>query len=298
MGHQVIVFSDMSGGEDLGNFLAVYNPDLNRWTELHAEGEWPEERDSAAVMLDPVGRTLVIYGGTNYDDDPLGDTWTYDLLKARWHQASPVGDRPRPRSGAATAFDPVGGLGYVYGGEGQDVVGRREALGDLWVYDVSTNRWTELRPSGDTPPSRSYAVMVLDRLGNRLLLFGGVPGDEYGLLGDLWAFDLAASRWAKLPQEGETPSARWISAAVVSEATNQVFLFGGSDTVGLQNDAWLYDLSSGRWEPVSDGAGDTPAARGGHALLMDTDHQALVLLGGTGAESVVLSDLWVYGLSR
>ena len=95
-------------------------------------------------------------------------------------------------------------VALMYGGADLDTSGPSKlGLGDLWEYDVRANTWSELRPSGDQPPTRVSAAMAYDEGSGKVLLFGGYAlshesgGSSFVYLNDLWAYDPAANKWSE-----------------------------------------------------------------------------------------------------
>ena len=188
-------------------------------------------------------------------------------------------------------------MGYLFGGYGEDTLGGAQELADLWAYDARANLWTEL-PQGDNRPSaRVASVMVFDSRSNSLLLMFGVGPVGSGLYDDMWSYDVDTMDWSRLSPKGEVPSARRSTAAVYSETSNLVYLFGGLTQTGETNDTWAYDVASSRWSRLPSKGRDSPAPREGHSLFLDEDRNALMLLGGQNTwSSGPLSDQWEYGL--
>src|SRR6266542_1835754 len=71
---------------------------------------------------------------------PMAGTWT---------ELSVAGEGPAPRDAHTWTVDPVGRVAYLFGGRDGSAV-----FGDLWRFDLATERWERLAPSGKTPPAR------------------------------------------------------------------------------------------------------------------------------------------------
>ena len=81
--------------------------------------------------------------------------------------------------------------------------------------------------------------MVFDSRSNSLLLMFGVGPVGSGLYDDMWSYDVDTMDWSRLSPKGEVPSARRSTAAVYSETSNLVYLFGGLTQTGeKRNDTW------------------------------------------------------------
>lgn len=71
----------------------------------------------------------------------------------------------------------------MFGGECAD------DLGDLWVYNINTLGWTEIKPSPPSLPPKARRFHSSCLVGNMLYLFGGCC-DKYICLNDLHSLDL------------------------------------------------------------------------------------------------------------
>jgi len=69
----------------------------------------------------------------------------------------------------------------VFGGESST------DLDDLWLYNMITMSWTEMRPEGVKPRARRFHSSAL--VGNWLYVIGGCF-NKYEQLGDIWGMDL------------------------------------------------------------------------------------------------------------
>src|SRR5207237_8840765 len=64
---------------------------------------------------------------------------------------------------------PTAGQMLVFGG----APSTSSAFDDLWSYDPTANRWTELRPTGLAPSPRSRHSAAWDAANRQMLIFGG-----------------------------------------------------------------------------------------------------------------------------
>ncbi|MCL2659521.1 MAG: kelch motif-containing protein, partial [Acidobacteriaceae bacterium] len=149
-------------------------------------------------------------------------------------------------------------------------------LNDLWKYDASgqwtlmatnTYPWQGSSPVWDwdcseqsygtqgvtlgsnMPGARADAVTWVDASGN-LWMFGGYGMDSTcspGSLNDLWMYDTASNKWtwqsgsktANPSALATTPSGR-SSASGWTDASNNLWVFGGNDGAHFLNDLWEY----------------------------------------------------------
>ncbi len=87
---------------------------------------------------------MILFGGFDASDTPLGDTWAYDPVANSWTELHPSGGSPPARIGHSMVYDPVARRVMMFGGSAQ----AGAAFGDTWAYDAGANSWTELQPKG------------------------------------------------------------------------------------------------------------------------------------------------------
>jgi uncharacterized protein (TIGR03437 family) len=110
-------------------------------------------------------------------------------------------------------------------------------LGDLWAFDLTTNRWSE-RSGGAVPAPREHYGMTFDTIRSRLLIFGGSGGS---LLNDTWQFDAAQGQWREVRTEGPIPSRRHRHQAAYASDRGTTFYFGGSLESGTRTkELWMF----------------------------------------------------------
>lgn len=243
----------------------------------------------------------------------------------------------------------VGDTFWVFGGYGFGAAGGSNRLNDLWRYELPTGHWTWMHgptatmgagiygskgipaPSNQ-PGARNDGVGWVGDDGN-LWTFGGGGYDElgtFGVLGDLWRYDLATGEWTCMggsvasDQLGiygtrgvadplNAPGGR--SSAQIWATENGAWLFGGLGfgRVGAQGslaDLWRYDRASNAWtwvagpdvvdELPSYGALGTPSTSnqpgGRYGACAWTSPDELWLFGGSGAAGRS-NDVWRYTIS-
>jgi|GEM_PF-2069536 len=123
---------------------------------------------------------------------------------------------PGSRDGSATWTDDEGNL-WLFGGFGSDINNELGYLGDLWKFDVATNKWmlvggTTTRntssafglkgvPAASNMPSGRYLSLAWKDLSGNFWLYGGVENlqDNTFNLGvgtaDLWKYDPVNGLW-------------------------------------------------------------------------------------------------------
>jgi len=118
-------------------------------------------------------REFVVGFGISYNSDfsnivTFNDLWSYNTRTNTWKMLRPNNDvhGPIPRG------EPVGGVFngnvYLFGG----VTDQFSSLGDFWIYDISSNVWTQHTPAV-LPSARHGADFTLDQDNGRLWVYAG-----------------------------------------------------------------------------------------------------------------------------
>ncbi|MBI2951741.1 hypothetical protein HYY27_06590 [bacterium] len=230
---RVVIFCGQSSA---GFFNDVWAFDLGRetWQELVAAGDRPTVRYGSSAVFDaPRNRMVISHGFTS--QGRFDDTWAFDLGRNVWTDLTPAsGLRPVKRCLHEAVYDAGGDRMLLFGGCASGF--GPCPLGDLWAFDLRTNVWTELRPSGAAPGARTNPALAYDPAVRRALLIGGSAAE--GLTNDTWTFDAAGGAWTKLTFEGSIPAPRYSHDAVVDSTNARVLLFGGHSTKGFSDELW------------------------------------------------------------
>lgn len=223
------------GGQASGFFDDVWAFDLEKetWQEISVAGSKPIARYGLSAIFDaPRNRMIVSHGFSaegRYDD-----TWAFDLIKNSWTDLTPSGTKPLKRCLHEAVYDAANDRMLLFGGCSSGFGPCPQ--GDLWSFDLKSNAWTELKPSGDKPSARSNPSLVFDGVSKRALLFGGKESES--VVGDLWAFDSGSGKWLKLLPAGTALSARRSHDALVDAANHRVIIFGGTGDSGANDELW------------------------------------------------------------
>ncbi|TLZ72884.1 MAG: hypothetical protein E6K10_01335 [Methanobacteriota archaeon] len=221
---------------------------------------------------------------------PGSRMWSYDVDANVWANVGAVA-LPRGRFEGAMAYAPDVGRTILFGGYGLWVSG---VVNDTWGYDSGSNSWTELTP-GLSPPPRYEHVAAYDSQSRRLIVFGGcLMPCRAGVLGDTWAYDPSANRWAMM-NPATSPPARFWTSMTYDSTSDRVILFGGcgdADCALVLGDTWAYDYDSDTWTKRSPGA--SPTARFHHAMAYDAAADRVVLFGGITMGRELPGETWEY----
>jgi hypothetical protein len=163
--------SVLFGGQDSAGYLLK-----DTWT--YANGCWqkwrggwwaarPSARCGHCLAFDETAAAVVLFGGIDRFDRPLGDTWLFD--GSAWQPIA--GPAPPARRYAALAYDPLLKGCVLHGGAEDDHA--RRTFGDAWLF--TENTWKPLGPGFDTDPRDDHG-MAYHRLGKQLVMLEGVTG--------------------------------------------------------------------------------------------------------------------------
>ena len=143
---------------------------------------------------------------------------------------------------------------WLFGGISED---RFQLMQDLWVYDLTSNRW-EMIDNEVLPSPRRGSATWTDNKG-RLWLFGGVTinhkDNSETLSNELWSFDIKAQKWT-LHEVKESPTPR-TDMAVWAVENNKVLLYGGfgytidNNRFGGLSDLWELNIERIQWGRLS-----------------------------------------------
>jgi hypothetical protein len=239
------------------------------WEKLEISGTKPLARYNPAGGYNALTHEMIIFGGTkgtsgmNYE--PLADTWALHLDTLTWRQIQST-NNPSARVLHTAAVDADNNRLYVYGGTSSFFAA---FFGDLWSLDLATGQWEQLHGGGPGAPiGRIWSTITWDKVGGRMLMFGGHDSGGVGNNNDTWSFDPTTKAWTGLtapetinqqpngfcdfPAEFiipnmEAPDRRAAQLAALDETRGEWVIFGGKTDCGLIDDVWIYSLAQDGW---------------------------------------------------
>ncbi len=141
-------------------------------------------------------------------------------------------DQERPSPGwpgdLAAVFDThAGQIVYVDG------------VGETWTFDVCTNSWHEMNPTGRPTHMRGYSAMVYDVDSDVTVAFAG---------GRTWAYDANSNTWTK----GRTEQPDWdFSLGAVYDPVSGLIITSKPSLAEAADpdrwDLWAYDVDTDEW---------------------------------------------------
>ncbi|MFX0093854.1 MAG: Kelch repeat-containing protein [Candidatus Hodarchaeota archaeon] len=249
----------------------------------------PSARGGHVMVYDSANQKTILFGGFSspWGIHHLDETWAYDYGSNSWTNLNPT-TKPTLRTDAAMVYDSANQRIILFGGYEVN-----KDLQDTWIYDYSSNQWTEVFPV-TTPPVRKSHSMIYDAVNQKVILFGGY-GAADRLLNDTWAYDYTSNSWTELLPPS-SPIARYGHTMIYDAVNQKVILFGGNTwNAGYQHDTWAYDYTTNTWIELTPTI--KPDVRYWHAMTYDSSNQKAILFGGyrlINSELIFYNDTWTY----
>ncbi|XP_028677143.2 kelch domain-containing protein 1 isoform X1 [Erpetoichthys calabaricus] len=270
-----------------------------------------EERSGHCAVVE--GNCLYVWGGyvsiaENEVFLPSDEIWIYDMDSGIWHTHAMGGDVPPPMSGSCGAC--VNGIMYIFGG--YDENGYTNQLYCVNLHDRGGFTWKKIVHSNGCPPTPR------DKLScwvykDKIIFFGGYGSkmlselndamnfnvDEASWVGEMFwgwnnevhVFDTCGDSWIQPLVKGTPPLPR--AAHACTAVANKGYVFGGRVVDTRMNDLHCIDLDTWTWHEEIQTSAGRPPGRSWHSFTSVTDN-ILFLFGGLSAQSVPLSDGWVF----
>jgi N-acetylneuraminic acid mutarotase len=231
-----LLFGGWDGTKDL-NDTWLYDPVINKWTELNPINHPPKRNQFAMSSIYGMGKVL-LYGGSRNHTQPeeiYNDTWLYDIKDNSWTNLTKGANPGRIHQHA---------IAHVYSTDKVVLFGGSGTINKTWVYDLSENNWTQQFPANN-PLGRSRYAMASIFGSDEILIFGGSLNSN-----DTWVYDLSENNWT---QKAYGPPGRRSHAMASIWGTDKILLTGGytSSPWTYYNDTWLYDYSEDKWTEVN-----------------------------------------------
>ncbi|EKD23859.1 MAG: Kelch repeat-containing protein [uncultured bacterium] len=222
----------------------TYKNDLWRytggvWTQLLPSGTAPYVRTNHSAVWDDAQDKLYIYGGSSTTTQYLGDLWTYNAGPNSWTKLVPSGTPPCARNNHDAVWDPVRSRLYIFGGSGETPC--TGYMNDLWAYDVATNAWINLGPTGTKPAGRVGAKSAWNASRDAAYFYGGMlSGISYNA--EVWQYAPATNAWTQITTTGMfpmLPGGTYQSGLGWRDLIDGFYIFGGY-AGSYYNQTWMW----------------------------------------------------------
>ncbi|KAI1857621.1 uncharacterized protein JN550_013133 [Neoarthrinium moseri] len=217
------------------------------------------------LWADDVNKKFYLFGGEYYQTPPNElALYEYDTLNNDWNiiQNPPL-SLNSPSYGAGVSVSDLGEA-YYYGGwlsnnSVPNWTGPRMATTGLINYSMDQNQWSNMTGPDNIGRAEGAMVYVPVSDSGMLIYFGGVQANANGTItgqpmDQIFAFDIASSKWYTQRATGEVPAMRSKFCAGVTWASDQssfnVYLYGGAgmppNTSGF-DDVYILSMPSFTW---------------------------------------------------
>ncbi len=257
----------------------------------------PEPRYGAGLAAVPLSAptTLVLFGGVIAGDQPLSETWEYDLTLNTWQRAM-SSPSPGPRQPQMVA-DPTADRIVVSQGLGAGGV----VQPDTWQYMAPMpgmpRAWTELKTvTNPLPPRAAAGFTILPSMTGTPLafFFGGIDGTGGNPRSDLWRMlSPSMTNFATMATNG----APVIKGPKLFSTQTDVYLVGSEETMQTVVKVWRLDTSTtpNTWALLSNDGG-APPYRQAFSAAIDPQGGTIVVYGGKAQDGSFLSDSYRFSL--
>jgi hypothetical protein len=297
----------ISGGysNEMHEDLWRYKIDQNRWDSIYDSSpvQSPSIRNGQGFVFDHVGNNLYYFGGYYNDGQPhyRKDMWKFDLTNRLWSIVN-EGTGPEARFARGMVYDEHKNEIYLFGGYYYDFFGgTRNYLNDMWLYNITNDAWQEVNDGSNVPEPRDGQTMIYDPVNKDIYLHGGrkwLGGTTYKYYDDLWKFDISGKTWTNLT-DSTTVSGRSRQAMCYDSRHGDIYIFGGMNASGYNNETWQYHISNGSWTKLTT-IGNNPTIRGSHSLVYDSKNDNIYLFSGRDRDvptDRILNDFYSFNVS-
>ncbi len=217
------------------------------WTKLTPTGSAPPVRFWHTAVYDTTNNRMTIFGGLAGSDS--NDIWVLSHANglggtSAWTQLTPTGSAPTTRDSHSAVYDSINNRMIIFGGWNDS---EENSLNDVWVLSNAnglggTPAWTQLTPTGSTPPTRCNHTAVYNNTNNQMTIFGGWTVSS--ALNDTWVLSHAnglggTPAWTHISPTGSAPTTRYSHTAIYDNTNNRMTIFGGDGSTGCLNDVWV-----------------------------------------------------------
>jgi len=235
--------------------LDPFNNDTAEINKRIVTGMWQQISDEPSNgRMDNVvaGYNGYVYSITGYGDN--ADVRRYDPLNNSW--AIAIGSAPPFGVNYARSGCTAGNTVYMYGDSATS------GFTGLWSYNIDTNVWAQVTPSG-TPPAQTgiwAPAWVRDPISGYCLMTGGATTPGTGTLATVYVYDPNTNAWlTPLP---DFSTVRDFHAAFVynrpSDGHHLLCVAGGNSGGAGLTSTQCFDFNAGIWDAENADMGALP----------------------------------------
>lgn len=256
----------LSGGWPRGMVYALSLGQDPTWTQLNVDEAWFSYGSS--ILFDSGANRFLVRGAESNDW-----LWSFDLddAAAAWTHLKVSNQGTEHRWETSSIYDSTHNRMVMFGGKDDS----GEALrNDTWALSLDgAPAWAQLGTLDDSVMPADGTTIALAQDPATVVRFGG---SSYGGQASSLVFDAKAARFRSLG-DAPTQPATW-GAGAWDPTGARLVTFGGYGSVD-QNQTWAFDLGAMKWTQVG-AAGDGPAVRDHHTMVLDPSGDRLLVFGG------------------
>lgn len=254
------------------------------WVNLTpGSGAAPAARAWSSAVFDAQNRRMIVFGGRAGSD--FGDIWAFDLATHAWTDLTPsAGSAPAARRTPGSGYDASTHRMVTWSGQAPGVF-----FNDAWSFDLNSNTWTLLTPSGGPPNIRYGVAAAWDPSAAELVTFAGFT--NMGRFDDTWRLDPALQTWTDVSPV-TSPLERCLHAACYDATGGRMIMYGGQNA-GALDDIWAFDFATNTWADLTPAT--RPPGRWFAAVVCDDANRRVTVFGGSTLAGLT-GEVWVFDL--
>lgn len=258
------------------------------WRKLSVSGSPPPGRSDHSVIYDPGHNRMILFGGLG-SGNIYNDVWALNLTlgNENWELLHPSGTLPSPRLDHYCVYYPERNSMIVFGG-----AGNYTRFDDVWELTLDDLTWRQISVPGTKPTGRAGGGAMLDRINQRMIIFGGSSLSNY--YNEVWALNRSADvSWTQLFPTGNTPGERYDIAFGCDQSRNTFYCFGGGGSSQTYNDLYALDLNALTWTRISP-TGELPPGSIDPFGIYDYFNDIFLVFGGIADGSYSNETYYIY----
>ncbi|MFH0887749.1 MAG: kelch repeat-containing protein [Planctomycetota bacterium] len=216
--------SDKAVSSSQNSYSKYSNDTALSWTLVPSDNK-PSPRFGHAMTYDSTRNKIVLFGGSELNNETWEREGTQWILKSPTH-------KPSPRYVHSMVYDSDRGKVVLFGGLSENSINSYELIhsDETWEWDGTD--WT-LKTPVHKPSGRRAMAMAYDSGRHKTVLFGGET--ETSISDETWEWD--GTDWT-LKTPVYKPSAQWGTAMAYDSKRDRILFYRG---FAYTNELWSWD---------------------------------------------------------
>lgn len=220
----------------------AYDHNTDTWTQMKAQG--PTNSWMCEMVYDSESDRIILFGGWDVQlKRGFQETWAYDYNSDTWTEMKPAVSPAGHGSHNFMVYDSKADRVILWSEDGSEM-GNQKRYSKIWEYDYNSNTWVA-KDSTSGPDLGWWPAKAFHEGAERFIVYGGdIQGSS-----NMWAYDYQANTWTMLLPSA-FPGDLFNNEMVYIPSLDRLFMFGGGNTAGPYNHAWLYDYNANVWTEI------------------------------------------------